>query len=727
MLYSLMNEKTDKMPELLAPAGDLACGIAALNNGADAVYAGLGSFNARQRAENFGIEDMSRLIAFAHKTDKKVYLALNTLIKENELVDIFKILRAVTVLGPDAIIVQDIGLARMIREYFPSLTIHASTQMGLHNSAGIAFARDLGIKRVILERQITLEELRMIAPKSKGMELEVFVSGALCCCLSGACLFSSWMGGASGNRGLCKQPCRRSYSTSDGKEGFFFSTADLYAANAIQELVKLGIKSFKIEGRLRKADYVRDTVKAFRLILDSPESSGAEIKRLISASHHRRLSEGFLSSGSMKNLIQKDNPGTSGSFCGRATRKVSNGFLAKVATKIHLGDKIRIQPDSGDEGVLITVKYIDVNGEQVKKALAGTVCMIKTDKDIQPGDIFKTGQEDSDSSVDASKLPFVKTQVSLDIVLCSEGIAVDVKNSSLKWMKNFSPAKAEKHPVSAEKLKEEFATALSDVFETSEISVSIDGDYFIGASELRAIRREFWEYLHKDLNPATVSSKLLEASDKFIYDYEKTLTTPLYRHLKVKAVSGDYQKQDDSKITRDIFEVASGLGADEIILPAFCPEKELSRLRQLIEKTISDGARIFRATSFYGFELLKPYRRKITIKTSFPMPVCNSLSVKELEKFGASGIQAWVELEKEPLEKLISHSSLQVEIYSSGRMELLATRAHIPVEGEISDARNNKFIVSTADRNGLTHLYADRIFSVPTPQGASEFHDLRNL
>ena len=720
-----MNERQDTIPELLAPAGDLACGISAFENGADAVYAGIGSFNARRRAENFSLEDMSRLIAFAHKTGKKAYITLNTLVKETELAEVFNILKEIAVLGPDAVIVQDIGIVRMIREYFPSLTIHASTQMGIHNSAGVAFARSLGIKRVILERQVTLEELRLIAPKAQDIELEVFVFGALCCCLSGSCLFSSWMGGASGNRGLCKQPCRRSYGAEKGGEGFFFSTCDLSASNALPELVKLGIKSFKIEGRLRKADYVRDTVKAFRLLLDSPESSALEIKRLLSASHHRKLSDGFLSQGSMKNLILKDKSGSSGSLCGRAMRNVSGGFLAKVSTKIHLGDKIRIQPDSGDEGTLITVKYIDVNGESVKKALAGTVCMIKTDREILPGDILKTGQEDSASSVNPEKLPLVKTALDLDILLCGEGLAVEVRNSTLKWIKSFSPAKAEKHAVSPEKLKDEFATALSESFETSAISVSIDGDYFIGSSELRAIRREFWEYLHKNLEPAAVSSKLLEASANFIPDYEKSIGTNRYCNSKVSAIAGNQEPEDSGIIARDIFEAASGLRADEIILPAFCPEKELANLRKLIQKTIDDGAKVFRATSFYALEFLKPFRRKITIKTSFPMPVCNSLTVRELEKLEVSEIQAWVELEKDSLEKLVSRSALPVEMYCSGRMELLSTRARIPAEGRISDSRDNRFIVTAPDKYGLTHLYSDRVFAIAPLPGTAEFHDLR--
>ena len=219
-------KKTEKKPELLAPAGNLACALTAFDCGADAVYAGLSKFNARERTENFSMEEMSKLIAYARLHSRKVYVTLNTLIKESELPEMVQYLAQLARLQPDGVIVQDLGVLRIIREYFPSLQIHASTQMGFHNSPGIELAAELGVSRVIMERQVTLDELRKIAEKS-SLELEVFVHGALCCSLSGQCLFSSWMGGWSGNRGKCKQPCRRRFYSRSGN-GFFFSTKDLY-------------------------------------------------------------------------------------------------------------------------------------------------------------------------------------------------------------------------------------------------------------------------------------------------------------------------------------------------------------------------------------------------------------------------------------------------------------------------------------------------------------------
>lgn len=171
-------------------------------------------------------------------------------------------------IAPDALLVQDLGIIRMAREYFPSLTLHASTQMGFQNSAGLKIAKELGVTRVVLERQMTIEEIAEVK-KSTDLELEVFIHGALCASLSGQCLFSSYLGGYSGNRGKCKQPCRRRYFSKNGN-GFFFSPQDLCSIDMLPRLREIGVASLKIEGRLKQPDYVKQTVGAYRMLLDAP-------------------------------------------------------------------------------------------------------------------------------------------------------------------------------------------------------------------------------------------------------------------------------------------------------------------------------------------------------------------------------------------------------------------------------------------------------------------------
>ena len=232
-------------PELLAPAGTPAAALAALDAGADAIYAGLSRFNARERGENFTPDAMGKVIEHFHRHGKKVYVTFNTLLKEQELSDAFEQLALLNSLHPDALLVQDMGVIRMAKEYFPNLTLHSSTQMEFHNSAGLAVAEKLGVSRVVLERQVTLDELKLIKSKT-NLELELFIHGALCCSLSGICFFSSYLGGYSGNRGKCKQPCRRRYFSKSGN-GFFFSTQDLCAIELIPEFRRLGIASLKIK------------------------------------------------------------------------------------------------------------------------------------------------------------------------------------------------------------------------------------------------------------------------------------------------------------------------------------------------------------------------------------------------------------------------------------------------------------------------------------------------
>ena len=271
-------DRTVKKPELLAPAGTLECAITAYECGADAVYAGLQRFNARAKGKNFTFEDMSKLSAYAKKHGKKFYVTMNTVIKESEICDMARDLAELSVLDPDAVIVQDTGVARLVREFMPNIPLHASTQMGIHNSAGIEQARSMGVERVILEREVTLNELDLMLSKDP-LEIEIFVHGALCSSLSGNCIWSSWIGGWSGNRGSCKQVCRRRFHGEDQekakKSGFFFSTNDMYALDLMPKLVKMGVSSFKIEGRMKNPDYIKNVVTAYRMMLDAdPDNIG---------------------------------------------------------------------------------------------------------------------------------------------------------------------------------------------------------------------------------------------------------------------------------------------------------------------------------------------------------------------------------------------------------------------------------------------------------------------
>ena len=256
------------LPELLAPAGDWACAKAAVENGADAIYFGLEQFNARMRAHNFTQADLPRLVEFLHRRGVKGYVTFNTLVFENEMAEAEACLRAMIAAGVDAVVVQDAGICRLIRRFSPDFPIHVSTQMTITSAAGVEFARQLGCNLVVLARECSLKEIERLAA---SLPIEVFIHGALCVAYSGQCLTSEALGGRSANRGECAQACRMPYELiADGQEvplgdrKYLLSPQDLAGLSVLPELVRIGVASLKIEGRLKSPEYVANITRIYR-------------------------------------------------------------------------------------------------------------------------------------------------------------------------------------------------------------------------------------------------------------------------------------------------------------------------------------------------------------------------------------------------------------------------------------------------------------------------------
>lgn len=254
-------------PELLAPAGSMAALVAAVQNGADAVYLGMGDFNARHSAGNFSAGQLAEAVRYCHARGVRVHVTLNTMIREDELSALRRAIESVAASGADAVLVQDFGVARAVRAIAPGLALHASTQMAAHNRAGVEFLARNGFARAVLAREMSLPEIQACA--DLGIELEAFVHGALCVSCSGQCLFSGMVGGRSGNRGRCAQPCRMRYRMEDA-DGYLLSTKDLCALGALDDLREAGVDSFKIEGRLKRPEYVAAVTAAYRAAIDRP-------------------------------------------------------------------------------------------------------------------------------------------------------------------------------------------------------------------------------------------------------------------------------------------------------------------------------------------------------------------------------------------------------------------------------------------------------------------------
>jgi len=738
-----------KIPELLAPAGDAECAFAAFDNGADAIYAGLPKFSARDKSNNFTVSELSKISAYAKKYDKKVYFALNTLIKEAELEEIYNYLSEVDQMGIDAIIVQDIGVAWMIRQFFPNMEIHGSTQMGIHNSAGIETAANMGLKRVILERQVTLKELDLII-KNSGLEVEVFAHGALCSSLSGNCLFSSSIGGWSGNRGRCKQPCRRRYHSKDGINGFFFSPDDLYTLDLIPELIKTGVSSIKIEGRLKKADYVKRAVSAYRMVLDasantdsngkiSPDILG-QAKMILSGSPGRKWSSGFYTDDSMKTLINYKSPGVSGMLSAEVIGTSPSGFTVKIVRALKKGDRIRIQPGSGDEGPQMTITAMNKAREKVNRSGKGDTIYIPFNQAVQKGSlVYKVGDTPGKSPGNIKNLPeYINPNVvDLIININSEGISIELPQypDVKKWIGNLRIEEASKHSLSKEVIRKSFVSTKEKMVTTGNIKVSIEGKLFLPSSSLKKLRREFWEITVPLILEKNNTNKQKDGIFDFMRVHSSSMGTNESANTDKDVFITDPTRKKNRKSRPRSSKLDNAIhvmplesftnDCTEVLLPYFRNEFALDKLKLDIEKAYKTGIRRFRISSLFHIHLLKNYKN-LVITAAYPLPVTNSLSARQLKELSIDKVQGWIEMEKEALINLVYFSPLPVEIYRYGRPHIFTSRAYIEVEGEISDSHGVKFIVKKDLESGLNSLYGNKVFKIPNIENTSGCFDYSN-
>lgn len=322
-----------KNVEILAPAGSFEAAVAAFEGGADAVYLGLSDFSARKAAKNFSKEELRSLKTLAAPDGKKIFAALNTVLKSSEINSALDAARFLSDISVDAVILQDIGFASLLKKLFPDLPLHASTQMAVHTVEGVRFLRSQGFSRVVLSREVPLDQIAKIKKEVPDMELEVFVHGALCYSFSGLCLASGMVLGRSGNRGMCAQLCRSYYETEEGKKGYFFSCNDLEYKDFVQQLKFAGVDSFKIEGRMKSPEYVFHTSALYRAVLDRSDYFDAlKNSRICFA---RKATTGYLKNFSGNSLICGGYPGHRGVKIGVCEKKLKDRFFIK--TKYSLG------------------------------------------------------------------------------------------------------------------------------------------------------------------------------------------------------------------------------------------------------------------------------------------------------------------------------------------------------------------------------------------------------
>lgn len=355
--------------ELLAPAGDIEAGYAALYYGADAVYLGLQQFSARATAANFNETSLNEFVAFAHSLERKVFVAINTLVQEHELPELLKTLDLCSKYHVDAVIIQDLGVARIVREQYPELEMHASTQMAVHNKEGALALQKMGFSRVVLARELHLSEIKEIA-SIPGLETEAFIHGALCYSYSGLCLFSSFESGKSANRGKCLYPCRAAFDGEAGKK-HYFSMKDM----ALQkEVLNMPVTSLKIEGRKKTALYVAAVTDYYRRILDGKGADAAReenIKQIFS-----RPWTDFHFKGKNKNVIDRNFVGHRGLLIGQVEQVNKNKLIFKTKHKIARYDGIQIDVDGDEKPFGFSLQFLKVNGKNSFEAQSGDIVEI---------------------------------------------------------------------------------------------------------------------------------------------------------------------------------------------------------------------------------------------------------------------------------------------------------------------------------------------------------------
>ena len=568
--------------ELLAPVGDWNCLKAAVQNGADAVYFGVEQFNARMYAANFNVEDMKQVIDYCKLRNVKTNLTLNTLLENCEFDNAVDLAKEAYKAGVDAIIVQDLGLAKYLIDNIPGLPIHASTQMTVHNLQGVLKLEKLGFDRVVLSRELSCEEIEYICKNCK-VEIETFIHGALCICYSGQCLFSSVVGGRSGNRGKCAGPCRLPYElisenaeTHERKsidKGYLLSTKDLCGIAYLPRLIQAGVKCFKIEGRMKSPEYVATVTRIYRKYIDMVLNNDdfiideKDINDLMQVFNRGGFSDGHLDSKHNRNLIFPEKPSNMGIYLGTIKKYNSNkGHITlQLEEDLELGDSISVS----NEASKYLVSELMIKNVNQKKVSANTEVTIGRMKgNIKVGDkVYRISSKALSDFAKASydncenkKIPLnctvtikKNTPISMEISTNKNTCYNELYSSIyVKEISNMIPIDALKTPISVERVVKQISKTTNTPFSFENITVLLDdGLYVPSISTLNELRRTALEKVEQEILSRAKRTLLdLSKKSKESITYTPNVKNPeisvLFRQLDLDF---DYTKLDKEKIT----------------------------------------------------------------------------------------------------------------------------------------------------------------------------------
>jgi len=714
-------------PELLAPAGGMEALVAAVENGADAVYLGARTFSARGYASNFSEKELEEAIDYAHLRGVKVYVTVNTLLKEEEMASALELLSRLREMGTDAIIIQDLGLISLSRKYLPDLPLHASTQMTLHNSEGVEFVKNLGIERVVLSRESSLEDIKRIKEKT-GTEIEVFIHGALCISYSGQCLLSSLIGGRSGNRGYCAQPCRKKYRLyCEGKQiktngNYLLSPKDLNTSSGLGALIEAEIESFKIEGRMKRPEYVAGVVRIYRCLIDRYAENPAgysvseEEQETLTQLFNRDFTEGYFFENPRGELMSRANPHNRGIPAGKVVGydRRSNRISVKLSRPLRLGDGIMVEnaeTRSEDKGKIISSMYTEKG--PVYSAGKGDIVEIPFDSRAPSGStVYRTHdkklmdslKKESDSGNLRPKIPVSLTAT----VTSGKPVKLEIKDrdsNKVTIESEYLVEKAEKQPTSRSQIEKQLSKLGNTLFEAVELHVIMEGDIFIPMGQLNDLRTRAILQLEnlrisKWDRKSLQNLKFPEPEEKTKYREEKTVpeNLPIRPLLSVSVYSleglegalaggadciyfgeGLFRKPEpagqkesstanlDLIFEKAVMEARASGRKIYFSTPKIVKDSEMESVEKIFSDVRKMGADGILASNFGIINLAKA--EKIPFIADSPLNIFNSHTFTLLLQEGAQMAVTSPELTLEELKKIASHGASECIVH--GRLELM--------------------------------------------------------
>ena len=721
-----------KEVELLAPAGNFGALISAVQNGADAVYFGSEKFNARVGSQNFDLEELKEAIKYAKLRNVKTHLTLNILIKNNEFAEALELVEYAYSSGIDAVIVQDLGLAKKIIELYPKLEVHASTQMTTYDKAGVRKLEELGFNRAVLARELSIEEISKVCKNSK-IDIEVFIHGALCISYSGQCLMSSMIGGRSGNRGKCAGTCRLPYELINKdnnkieEKGYLLSSKDVCSLDIIPELIEAGVKSFKIEGRMKSPEYVGVVTSIYRKYIDLAQSNKPYVvdendkEKLLQVFNRGGFSTGYLKGKLGKDMMYTKRPNHLGILVGEVfSYNPNKGYVKfKAEKELSLGDSIAINNES------CKISELMIERNNIKIANSGQIITIGRIKgNIKPKDkIYKTVSikllnEVNQKTSKENRKRKIKCKLiakqNEDLILEVEDLVTNIKIQVLGQKLE----KAESKATLKERIEEQLQKTGGTVFEIEKLIIEADENVFIPIKTINELRREALNNLQEEILktiPREHKGNICNQDIGIKKDIEQIKVNVLLNKINSNYCYKDLRNIDNIYIHISQFFISENtMKIDEIIknfntyiyFPAIIKEPYRKIIERKIEELVSQGIKGFVLSNISQVELTSKYDLEKIANYTFN--IFNNETIKEIKSLVSPNITISPELNKEEIKALSNAVNKELIVY--GRT-LLMTSEYCPI-GTFHNCkgkcREGKY--EFRDRMGVRFpVYADRI------------------